>query len=213
VNSEIPGAANGIYLPPVIMENEIEGVKAELLSILGGTPKWILAGNISHLELLSSIDKKDFKICADFRLNCFNSKSFELLLSAGADSVILSPELTLPQARDIGGSVITMGRIPLMLTERCFIKENFGCERCSHAAIKDRKGARFPIMREREHRNIIFNSSITYMGDKLSELYSVGIDRHHFIFSAESGREILGLIKSYRDGKPIGADVRRIGRR
>jgi hypothetical protein len=86
VNSEIPDTANGIYLPPVIMENEIEGVKAELLSILGGTPKWILAGNISHLELLSSIEK-NFKVYADFRLNCFNSKSFELLLSAGADSV------------------------------------------------------------------------------------------------------------------------------
>jgi hypothetical protein len=39
----------------------------------------------------------------------------------GLEEVILSPELTLPQMRDVGGntSAIVYGRIPLMLLEKC----------------------------------------------------------------------------------------------
>ena len=42
---------------------------------------------------------------------------------------ILSPELNLAQMRDLSfGIPLVYGRSPLMLTERCFIRENFGIE-------------------------------------------------------------------------------------
>ena len=84
-------------------------------------------------------------------------------------------------ARDIGGGEIVYGKIPLMITERCFIKENFGCEKCNKAALEDRTGAKFPLMREYGHRNILLNSRPTYMGDKKKELKAHGILHEHFI--------------------------------
>ena len=106
-----------------------------------------------------------------------------------------------------------MGRIPLMLTERCFIKENFGCDKCGKVAFCDRKGAKFPLMREFGHRNLIFNSSVTYMGDKRGELAAAKIRHAHFIFSTESAKEAAELLNSYNASKPISIPHRRIGKR
>ena len=102
-----------------------------------------------------------------------------------------------------------------MLTERCFIKENFGCENCSRTALSDRKGAKFPIIREYEHRNLILNSAITYMGDKSGELDSVGILHRHAIFSVETEREALVAIEALKNGRAIdpSVTVRRMGKR
>ena len=131
----------------------------------------------------------------------------------GISRLVLSPELTLPQARDVGGSLITYGRIPLMITERCFISENFGCESCNKSALTDRKGEKFPMMREFSHRNFIFNSTPTYMGDRLSELRSHKIESEHLIFSTESGREIINVLGAISEGMPLAKRVRRVGRR
>jgi hypothetical protein len=116
-------------------------------------------------------------------------------------------------ARDIGGSVITLGRIPLMLTERCFIKDSFGCDSCGKARLRDRTGAAFPMVREWEHRNLILNSQITYMGDRQAELTKHSIRSTHFIISVESAKEACELLRSYRSGKPLTSPHRRIGAR
>jgi hypothetical protein len=115
-------------------------------------------------------------------------------------------------ARDIGGGEIVMGRLPLMLTERCFIKENFSCQGCGKSALSDRTGAKFPIIREWQHRNIILNSIRTYMGDKKRELAFAGILHQHFIFTNESADEAIKLIDAYKKGTVL-PSVRRIGSR
>ena len=127
--------------------------------------------------------------------------------------MILSPELTLPKARDIGGSLITYGRIPLMITERCFISENFGCEKCGKSILVDRKGEKFPMKREFKHRNLIFNSIPTYMGDRPEELKNHRIYSHHMLFTTENGREICNIIKAHKKSAELPIKVRRVGRR
>ena len=99
-----------------------------------------------------------------------------------------------------------------MLTERCFIKENFGCSRCNSASLIDRTGASFPLLYEWGHRNLILNSRPTYMGDKKRELYSFGVLHEHFIFSVESEKEAQKILDSYKSGKSL-ENVRRIGKR
>jgi len=200
----------GAYIPPVIMESEWEGVLnlAKRASDLG--VRYALIGNISHIELCK---RANLIPVADFRLNITNTQTYEYLMSRGTFAAILSPELTLPMARDIGGGEIVLGRVPLMLTERCFIKDNFGCDCCDKAYLTDRRGKKFPIMREYLHRNIIFNSTITYMGDRVPLLERYGISHRHFIFSTESAKECAALISDYKSGKTIDREVRRIGRR
>ena len=146
-------------------------------------------------------------------LNITNSYARERYSELGVEYAVLSPEITLPMARDIGGGEIVYGRIPLMLTERCFIKENFGCERCGNTSFEDRTGARFPLLREFGHRNIIFNSLPTYMGDRKSELSSFSISHHHFVFSVENASEIQSAISAFKEGRALSGEVRRIGNR
>ena len=171
---------------------------------------YALVGNIGHIPLIKEFDLIPF---GDFRLNIMNSFTREVYFDLGIEDAIVSPELTLPQARDIGGYTIHMGRIPLMLTERCFIKENFGCQRCNKATFEDRMGERFPIIREFEHRNLILNSRLTYMGDKKSDLASARLNRSHFIFSVENGDEIIRLLGAYKRGEKLPYEVRRLGKR
>ena len=208
--NEYEGDGVGVAFPPVIFDSELDKVK----SMLGEAKKRgisdALISNISHKAIAEEFG---FNVTGDFRLNVTNSLSGEQYRKMGIDELILSPELTTPMARDIGGSVIVYGRIPLMLTERCFIKENFGCDRCGKASLTDRTGAKFPMIREFEHRNLILNSTPTYMGDRLSELRDARLDSHHFIFTVESAKEILDVISAYKEKRALPFPVRRMGKR
>ncbi len=205
-------AVRGVYLPPIIMEYEWDEVKRELSNAVSFGAEYALIGNISHISMA-----KECNIIpvGDFRLNISNSGSASIWYALGVTSAVLSPELTLPMARDIGGGIITLGRMPLMITERCFIKENFGCETCKtkKAVLTDRRGAKFPMLRDYEHRTLIFNSQPTYMGDKKDELLKNRINHEHFIFSSETADECIWCIEAYKKGTSIGTQFRRIGKR
>lgn len=202
---------NGIYIPPVITDSELPEIENRLSEARDAGISYALIGNIGHIPL---VKEYGFTLIGDYRLNVTNSYSGAVYSSLGIRDIILSPELTLPQARDIGEGIFVYGRIPLMLTERCFIKENFGCDSCSSALLTDRKGISFPIIREYKHRNLILNSAITYVGDKKSELSKYKINKIHFLFTKENSRAILSAIEKFELGLPLGEHtVRRIGGR
>ncbi len=209
LESYVAGAL-GVYLPPVAFDSELPLVKELLKSAMAGGARYALVGNIGEISL--ALDVGLIPI-GDFRLNVTNSESRAEYARLGVEHIILSPELTLPKARDIGGAEITYGRIPLMITERCFIKENFGCDKCGSSALTDRTGKSFPLLREFGHRNLILNSLPTYMADRQSELDSSGIVAEHLIFTTESAQEIAAVMASYKKHAPLGIDVRRIGKR
>ncbi len=200
----------GISLPPVIMESELGEVEEMLIAARARGITEALVGNIGHIPLLR---KHGFYLVPDFRLNICNSYARTVVSEVCDDVPMLSPELTAREAADIGGRAIVYGRIPLMLTERCFIKENFGCARCDKAELVDRRGASFPIMREWRHRNVIFNSAVTYVADKPALVSR--LPYRHYIFSTESAHEIDKVISAEKKSAPLPLSVpmRRIGKR
>jgi putative protease len=200
---------NGVYIPPVIHESELPLVLDKLKAASSFGIKYALIGNLSHIPLIKDTGLEPI---GDFRLNVTNSYSKAALTALGLQKIILSPELSLAMARDIGGGEIVLGKIPLMLTERCFMKENFSCAKCSCVTLCDRTGARFPMIREWQHRNIILNSIPTYMGDKDGELKRANIAHKHFLFTNESLAETVKLIDAYFNAEPL-REVRRIGSR
>ena len=202
--------ANGVYIPPVVLDGEMSELDSLIERARELGAEYALVGNIGALEIAK---RHGLTPIGDFRLNISNKGARAYYKDRGISYAILSPELTLPQARDIGGGEIVYGRIPLMLTERCFIKENFGCGECGKAALTDRTGARFPMMREWKHRNLILNSRPTYMGDRKEELARAGISHAHLIFSVESAEEIARVLDAYFSGASLGTEVRRIGKR
>ena len=202
--------AGGVYLPPVVFDSELEKLTDSLKIARENGVMYALVSNIGQIGLARSLG---FRLIGDFRLNVTNGVSASVYRNMGVEHLILSPELTLPKARDIGGGLITYGRIPLMVTERCFIGENFGCEKCNKAALTDRKGEKFPLMREWEHRNIILNSVPTYMGDRRDELKSHRLFSYHLIFTTEGGEEITSVLRAHYESAALPRRVRRVGRR
>lgn len=202
--------ANGVYVPPVIMEHELTRVRKMLADAVASGAKYALVGNPSHLTLARDAG---LSAIGDFRLNVTNSLSLDAWRKMGLYDVVTSPELTARQARTVGGRAVVYGRIPLMITERCFMKENFGCDKCGKCSLTDRKGVKFPMMREFEHRNVIFNSAVTYMGDRRDEI--AGIGAYHFIFTTERADEVERVITAFKSGRefPLDAQHRRMGKR
>lgn len=208
--ADFDGESEGVAIPPVVTDSELCEVSKLLDAAREKGAEYALVSNIGHIALAK---RHSLIPIGDFRLNITNRYARAEYEKLGACNPILSPELTLPMARDIGGGEIVYGRIPLMLTERCFIKENFGCEKCSDAALSDRTGVKFPLISEFGHRNLLLNSRPTYMGDRKSELEGAKISHRHFLFTVENAKEAERVILADRKGEALGNNVRRIGKR
>ncbi len=202
---------DGVVLPPVIFERELSRVLEMLQKARASGVRYALVGNMGHLEI---VQKAGLIPVGDFRLNITNQETVCELEKMGFHSSILSPELTLPQARDIGGdtALIVYGRIPLMTLEKCVGKEVADCNACreNRLTLKDRRGVSFPVLREWEHRNVVYNSLPTSMSDRLDALSRAGIVSQHFLFSTETPHEVDEVIEAFLHARPIKGQVRRI---
>ncbi|MCM1529405.1 MAG: U32 family peptidase [Alistipes sp.] len=113
--------------------------------------------------------KLGFRLHGGFTLNIFNSLSAE---AAPTEDVILSPELTAEQISEIGcekpAGALIYGRLPLMLTRNCPIKNEVGCQKCT-GCITDRTARQLPVACSGDYVELL-NPDILYMGDRLNEL-------------------------------------------
>ena len=196
--------ANGICMPPIILDSEWKDT-IELLEMareLGA--KYALVTNIGQLRVVKELG---FIPVADLRFNVFNSHTIEALSSLGIEDIILSPELSLPQARDMSGySLIVYGKFPVMTTFKCLFKDKTHCKQCS-GYITDRTGAKMYCDSEYGHHTIIYNSVPVYMADKIEQIKN---HSWHFIFTDESAEECYEIIEAYKYGLPTDKRVRRI---
>ena len=202
---------DGVVLPPVIFARETEEVCEQLFAAKQKGAKYALVGNVGHLAMVKDIGLIPV---GDFRLNATNNESVLQLEKLGLQETILSLELTLPQIRDIKGNtaVVIYGRAPLMTLEKCVIKEIADCNICAKgkAILTDRRGVTFPVLREWEHRNVVYNSLPTCMSDKQELLDRHGVTNRHFIFSTENKKEVEEIIRAHQKNLPVKDTVRRL---
>lgn len=205
------GSCAGVALPPVIFDSEREKVSALLEKAVALGARHALVGNLGHLELARSHRLVPH---GDLRLNIANNASAAVIEALGFEDYILSPELSLPRLRDIKGGALTLvyGRLPLMLLEKCVGRELGNCEKCEKGQTRlvDRRGVSFPVLREWEHRSVIYNSLPTALTDRQGELREAGIIGEHFLFSIETREECAAIIKVYKDGAALPQKVRRL---
>ncbi len=193
--SKFRNAANGVSLPPVIFDSELESVKRELESAVKYGAKHVMVHNIGQLSLA-----KEFGLTAhgSHRLNVFNNYSADFWqANAELRSLILSAELILPQIRDIilpdgvKKGAIVYGRLPLMLLHKPVEKK----------ALRDSRGATFPIYPE-EGKDILYNSVNIYMADQLDRLDAAGVEERHLIFTSENRGEVMRTLYAYAHKLP-----------
>jgi putative protease len=197
-------SANGICLPPVILDSEWDNVEKMLSYAKESGVKYALVTNVGQIE---RVKKHGFVITADYRFNVFNRPCVDYLRNEGFDSVILSPELTLRQCKDMTGcGAIVYGNIPVMTTHKCIIKDTAGCDKC-RVRMTDRTGASFYSEGIFGHRNVIYNSVPIYMADKMDTL---GGFFHHFIFSDETREQCEKVISAYKRGLTTDKKIKRL---
>lgn len=195
--------ANGVILPPVIFDTDRAEVEARLKSAIDRGAKHILIGTLGQLPLAR---ESGLAVHGDFRFNVFNTLTARSIAEAGGmESLILSPELILPQVRDISlpsfcrKGFLSYGRMPLMLFEKPV----------GHKELRDRRAARFPIFAE-NGRDQLYNSVVTYMADQTDRLDAAGITDRHFIFTDEDRGAVLRIIYAYEHAVLPKDPVRRI---
>ena len=186
-------------LPRVIHDNERKSVSEVLTRALVLGVDEALAGNIGHIQFAKS---HGMTVRGDFGLNVFNAESLYVLQNLGLKSATLSFELRRAEVRDmakpIDTELITYGRLPLMITENCIVRNTTGACTCdSFSGLVDRQGALFPVVPEFGCRNILLNSKKLFMADKLGSISSIGLWAQRLSFTTENALECVAVMKRY----------------
>jgi putative protease len=116
----------------------------------------------------------------------------------------LSYEMTLPQIRDISKAVpaelIAYGRMPLMVTEHCLIRNRTGECTCHLGAMKltDKTGAEFPVIKDGNScRSVLLNGKKLSWLDRQEDLSRLGLWAIRLYFTTENPREVDRVIEDY----------------
>ena len=194
------GTVCAAVLPRVITDDQVDTVKRMLVRLYNNGIREAVVGNIGHIELAR---EAGMKIRADFGMNVFNSYTLDAIRRLGFESATASFEMRLAQVRDMAKSIntelIVYGRLPLMVTEQCIISRASGQCTCQNPGqLSDRMGSVFPVMREFEHRNVIFNAHRLFLADKLDDIYGAQLWGMRLMFTTESARECVEVAKCYK---------------
>ncbi len=186
-------------LPRIITDDQLPIVYRALEKLFGFGVNEALIGNLGQIVLAR---KAGMKIRGDFGLNMFNSYSLDVLREADFLSATASFELRLSQIRDLAKPLpveaIVYGRLPLMISDQCIIKNSAGRCSCQNPAqMSDRMGSVFPVVQDFGCRNVIYNAHKLYLADKQEDIYAAGLWGARLLFTTESPRECVEVAKGY----------------
>lgn len=159
----------------------------------------MLAMNIGHCLIAKELG---FELHTGYAFNVCNSAALGEIKRLGATDCTVSFELKAAQIERLKKPVkvgfVAYGRLPLMLTANCPIKNDVGCKNC-RGKLFDRTGREFPVRcpKGRECAEIL-NSDILYLADKLSDFNNADYMELHFF--EESADRINEVVRAYKTG-------------
>ena len=193
------GARPVAVMPRVITDDQSREVYAALEKLFDYGVNEALTGNLGHVFIAR---QAGMKVRGDFGLNAFNSYTLRVLQDAGFISATASFELRLAQikamAKPVDTELIIYGRLPLMVSDQCIIRQSAGrCNCQTPGQLSDRMGSVFPVVKEFGCRNVIYNAHKLYLADKRDDLYALGLWGLRMLFTTESPRECVEGAKGY----------------
>lgn len=193
------GARPVAVMPRVITDDQSREVYAALEKLFDYGVNEALTGNLGHVFIAR---QAGMKVRGDFGLNAFNSYTLRVLQDAGFISATASFELRLAQikamAKPVDTELIIYGRLPLMVSDQCIIRQSAGrCNCQTPGQLSDRMGSVFPVVKEFGCRNVIYNAHKLYLADKRDDLYALGLWGLRMLFTTESPRECVEVAKGY----------------
>lgn len=188
-----------VLLPRIIHDNEkkkLSGVlrRAESLGVRDA-----LVGSIGHIQFAKS---HGMSVRGDFGLNVYNSEALFVLQKLGLRSATLSFELRLTEIRDmtkpIDTELITYGRLPLMITEACIVRNcTDACTCDSFTGLVGKQGTLYPVLPDYGCRNILLHSKKLFLADKSRATATLGIWAQRLSFTTENAIECVTIMKRY----------------
>ena len=184
----------GLMLPRGVFFNS-----GEICEKLKHSPaEYVMSNTLDGVAIALNADKK---IIGGPFLNIFNSISLSELSQFGISHAVLSYELSVSQISKLSKAIKTgcavYGRIPLMLTRNCPVKNGKSCAVCGkNGKITDRKKIDFPIICQNGFSEIL-NSRPLYMSDRSDEIKNTHFDV--LFFTTEQKGEVKAVLKSYEN--------------
>ena len=194
-------------LPRIVHDGEMPKLQNDLDILHEMGIRDVLVGN---LGLLIPAREAKMRIHGDFGLNIYSSRSLEVARDFELASATLSFEMTLPQIRDVSKPVpcelIAYGRLPMMVTEHCLIRNRTGecaCHRGLHKLI-DKTGAEFHIIKDGNScRSVLLNGKKLSWLDRQDDLNRLGLWAVRLYFTTESNREVDRVINDFLNPTPF----------
>ena len=189
-------------LPRVVHDSEMRSLIAALDQIVSIGIRRVLTGNLGQLSLARS---RGLEIAGDFGLNLYNSRAMLMAQKLSLASVTASFEMTLPQLRDLSKplptEMLVYGRLPLMLTENCLIRNRTGSCTCQSGSGKliDRMNEEFRIVKDADTcRSVLLNGKKLYMLDKTEQLRRFGLWALRLSFTTENPAQIDAVLSAWQ---------------
>ncbi|MCD7947840.1 MAG: DUF3656 domain-containing protein [Oscillospiraceae bacterium] len=194
-----PHTAIGVTLPRILWDRELPDVLEKLAVVRERGVRDALLGSLQHLGTLRDMG---FTLRGDFGLGVYNAQTLKELKHLGFTSATLSFELKFPQIRDLTKAIdtelVVYGRLPLMITENCIIKNYHGHCNCDNEnTLTDQKGMHFPVLPAPGCRNEIFNSQTLFLADKAEDYRHLGLWGARLFFTTESPHACVQVTQRY----------------
>ncbi|MCR4781903.1 MAG: U32 family peptidase [Lachnospiraceae bacterium] len=171
-----------------------------------------LAASYDSLGYLKENKIPNSKIIIDHRLYTFNNEAVASFLEEGYMEVTSPYELNRKELKhrdNSRSSVITYGRIPLMISANCTRKNVSGCDKTpSVLYLKDRKNVSFPVRNDCSIcMNTIYNSLPLDLYKEISYFMEIGFSDFRIDFSTENEKECKAVLEQYYNNIPLNVEA------
>lgn len=193
------GAEIAVEIPAAVFSNSDNYVnKLKILKEYGADTAWVCT-----LDGIGIAEKAGLSFVGGFGMNIYNSESVAEIARLGASDCLVSCEMSLSDAARLGGDLprgaMIYGRIPLMLTRNCPVKNKISCAECGQKSfLVDRMGAKFPVACK-NGASFVFNSVPVWLADKMNEVRS--LDYGLLYFTNETKNECSSIINAYNNNE------------
>lgn len=155
-------------------------------------------GTLAATELAK---QAGFNTASNYGYNIFNSYSAAYHKENGAKEIVLSPEVLLRDinkiSADVNKGIISYGRLPLMLTRNCPVKNKMNCAECARSSsLTDRKNESFPVLCRNGYSEL-YNSKVLWLADRQNELS--GLAFQILYFTTETPNQVDQVINAYKN--------------
>ena len=183
-------------------ETEAAELRTMLAAVREQGVEQALTGNLG-LALIAN--QEGFELRGDLDLAVMNAFALDVLSRAGFLSAVLSPELSLAQIRDLpkpmDTELVVYGRLPVMVSETCLLKESAGrCVCSAPGQMTDTQGGVWPVTKHFGCRNTVWMPKKLWLEDLTEEWIQSGLWAVRLNFSTESPRECLDVANAYIRG-------------